>query len=401
MRTDAARQGAAQALAPWRAGRVAARSAEAAAMRSDRNALLHYHVGTPSAALFARVAKWRAGGARVLVHAWDAAFQPAFDPGAAHWADRVSHRLGNSAALARRALLDAPDIMVSSQFQARQLRGLGIPGRLHVVLPGVDVRHFRPSTVRERAAARASLQTDGDPVILYYGSTSSWTGVATFVEALPMLLRQVPKAQALISIAGHGASNDRLRERLRQLGLGSRVTLFGPGDAPTLHCAADIAVVPAAGSVSIPEQAAKTLECMAAGLPVVASHAGMLPELVQDRTNGRLVAPGSASSLAQALVDLALDPAATRAMGAAARRHVTSHHAWPVVAGRVTQAYRDIMRQQHGAPRGGDAGRAAGGVADRAVPHAADGTPDGMVGVLPAAARTQAAAGRGRVRVGA
>jgi glycosyltransferase involved in cell wall biosynthesis len=61
------------------------------------------------------------------------------------------------------------------------------------------------------------------------------------------------------------------------------------------------------------------IEAMACALPVVASRAGGIPEVVEDGLSGILVAPGDADELARALAALEGDPERRRRLGAAAR----------------------------------------------------------------------------------
>jgi starch synthase len=61
---------------------------------------------------------------------------------------------------------------------------------------------------------------------------------------------------------------------------------------------------------------------MAAGLPVVATRVGGLPELIEDRKTGLLVAAGDAHGMAAAITTLLTDPAKAAAMGTAAQEHV-------------------------------------------------------------------------------
>src|SRR6185295_20195690 len=60
-------------------------------------------------------------------------------------------------------------------------------------------------------------------------------------------------------------------------------------------------------------------EAMAAGLPVVASAVGGVPELVDEQT-GALVPPGDAAALAAALARLVAEPRLRERLGAAGRR---------------------------------------------------------------------------------
>jgi glycosyltransferase involved in cell wall biosynthesis len=62
------------------------------------------------------------------------------------------------------------------------------------------------------------------------------------------------------------------------------------------------------------------LEAMAAGLPVISTAVGGVPELVQHGTTGLLVPAGDACSLAEAIAQLGCDPARRAAMGNAARQ---------------------------------------------------------------------------------
>jgi glycosyltransferase involved in cell wall biosynthesis len=71
--------------------------------------------------------------------------------------------------------------------------------------------------------------------------------------------------------------------------------------------------VPLAGQTE--GQPRAVMEAMAAGLPVVASRTGGIPELVDDGKGGQLVAPGDATALADAIVSVLSNPAAATQMG--------------------------------------------------------------------------------------
>jgi glycosyltransferase involved in cell wall biosynthesis len=74
---------------------------------------------------------------------------------------------------------------------------------------------------------------------------------------------------------------------------------------------------------------------MAAGLPVVASRLGALPDLVDDGATGLLCPAGDAPALADALAELAGDPERARRMGAFGRAVVLRDHTWDAVVERV------------------------------------------------------------------
>jgi glycosyltransferase involved in cell wall biosynthesis len=67
------------------------------------------------------------------------------------------------------------------------------------------------------------------------------------------------------------------------------------------------------------------MEAMAAGLPVVSTAVGGVPELVRDRETGLLVPSEDAEALAQAMQALVDDPVRRQAMGAVARQYAMAH----------------------------------------------------------------------------
>src|SRR5205085_7355639 len=101
--------------------------------------------------------------------------------------------------------------------------------------------------------------------------------------------------------------------------LGDRV-VFGGGiphaELPAYYALADAFAMPSTGQEPFP---LPVLEALAAGVPVVATRRGGLPEVVRDQVNGALVAPGDADALAVALERLCSDRPAARALGAAGR----------------------------------------------------------------------------------
>ena len=73
------------------------------------------------------------------------------------------------------------------------------------------------------------------------------------------------------------------------------------------------------------------LEAMASGLPVVAARTGGIPELIEDRVNGRLFAAGDVPDLAAAIAWTLESEERMRSIGAANRQRVSATHAWPKI----------------------------------------------------------------------
>jgi glycosyltransferase involved in cell wall biosynthesis len=86
------------------------------------------------------------------------------------------------------------------------------------------------------------------------------------------------------------------------------------------------------------------LEAWAAGVPVVQPAHGAFPEMLATTGGGRLVAPDDPAALADALVELLLDPATARALGERGRLGVAQSFSAGEMAARTLDAYRGFLR---------------------------------------------------------
>ena len=137
----------------------------------------------------------------------------------------------------------------------------------------------------------------------------------TLVRAMTAL----EPGSARLLIAGDGPDRDAVAAEVARLGLDGTVELLGTrSDVPALLAGADVFVL-ASDSEGLPMS---VLEAMSAGLPVVASAVGGVPELVRDGETGALVPPRDSGALARALVPLVADIALRDRLGEAGRRRV-------------------------------------------------------------------------------
>jgi glycosyltransferase involved in cell wall biosynthesis len=84
-------------------------------------------------------------------------------------------------------------------------------------------------------------------------------------------------------------------------------------------------------------------EAMAAGLPVIATQVGAIPEVVKDGETGILVPPEDPSALANAVSDLLDHPRVMKDMGTRGRERAEKHFTWDKVAQRVVRTYHQIL----------------------------------------------------------
>ena len=154
-------------------------------------------------------------------------------------------------------------------------------------------------------------------------------GVDVLIRAAALAAREVPGLRVVV--AGEGGQRAALDRLI--VAMGAPVVLTGFRPAGAVLGALDLYVQPSRAEAF----GMAAVEAMAAGLPVVASDVGGLPEVVTADT-GLLVPPGDPAALAAALVRLADDPGARAAMGRAGTARA-AHFAPPAVAAAMTAVY--------------------------------------------------------------
>jgi len=233
-------------------------------------------------------------------------------------------------------------VIAVSQAVCQHMVQRGIaPDRVVVVRNGVDIERFSSLPTRECARQLLGLPADAR-VVGTVGRLSEAKGHRYLLEAGAGLKSRFPQLRVLV--VGEGEALAALVRRTRSLQLEGRVVLTGyRQDIDVVLAALDIYVQP-----SLEEGLGlAVMEAMAAGLPVVVTRVGGLPELVENGRTGLLVAPGDARALSDAIGLLLSDDELRARLGEAARTHVRAHHGWGKVAEQVERVYYSLLRR-HG-----------------------------------------------------
>jgi len=256
------------------------------------------------------------------------------------------------AGLYRRLVRRADLVVCCSEFVRRKfLSQIEFPPeRVATVHNGVDpVRYANASSSREAERQRWGITPD-EVVVLYVGAVVPQKGLLHLLQALALIQPEYPCRLSIAGGAGlwptaddpYPDETDAYTTAVREAGKDLPVTWLGvmPQECmPRIYALADIFVCP---SVWDEPFGMVNVEAMAAGLPVLASRVGGIPEAVVDGETGLLVPPGDASALAASLSALIDDPERRHRMGEAARARAQDF-TWQATALRVHELYESIL----------------------------------------------------------
>jgi glycosyltransferase involved in cell wall biosynthesis len=229
-------------------------------------------------------------------------------------------------------------LAVSPQVWRDVRRYDGVPlSRLRLLPNGISLTALQVPESREEARARLGA---AGLCLGAVGRLEEQKGHAYLIQALPLVLREVGEVTLLV--AGEGRLRESLERQVRELGVASHVHFLGTRrDMPLVYRALDVLALPSLWE-GLP---LALLEAMGAGLPVVASAVGGVPEVVRDGVNGRLTPPGDAPALAAAIVELARRPEQRAALGEAAQETVRQGYSRESMLDKLAAFYLELYEQ--------------------------------------------------------
>jgi glycosyltransferase involved in cell wall biosynthesis len=214
----------------------------------------------------------------------------------------------------------------------------GIPAaQVTVVHDGIDV-----AKVQRLPALDAHVEfwlPRGVPLVMNVGALVGHKGQTHLIEAMPLVMREVPDAHLVI--LGEGELRAPLERQVKELHLERVVRLPGfREDVLSLMKSADVFAIS-----SITEGlGSAVLDAMAMGLPVAGTLAGGIPEVVIPGETGLLVPPGEPKPLAEAIVSLLDDPSLRQRFGQAGKARVETHFGVDALVEGTLALYRELAK---------------------------------------------------------
>ena len=193
-----------------------------------------------------------------------------------------------------------------------------------------------------------------EPTVLFAGKLRESKGVHILVRAMARVWEIAPRA-VLVLVGGTEYGRNRtmretpfLQELRREISRAAgRVVLTGfipPADMPRAYLLGDVFVAPS----QIEEGLGLVfLEAAAAGLPIIATRRGGIPEVVQDGVNGLLLRqPDDDVELAERIIELLSDAPVRQRLGQQGRAWVAANFSWEKIAGTLENFYDEVMEQR-------------------------------------------------------
>ncbi len=239
-------------------------------------------------------------------------------------------------------------VAVSSEVARRHVE-YGFSFEDFLVCPnGVDPARFALRSAGAAAGgdvfARSPRMAPEDPFTVgFLGTLKPWHGLDVLLDAFGRLAREHSAYRLLI--VGDGPLRRQIEARLARESLAPRAEFSGavdPAEVPSWLSRMDVGTAPYAQREGLYFSPLKILEYLAAGLPVVASDAGQVRELVREGVDGWLVEPGNAADLADRLERLRRDPVGARTMGARGREDVIANRSWDSVLEGILDAVPEL-----------------------------------------------------------
>jgi glycosyltransferase involved in cell wall biosynthesis len=238
----------------------------------------------------------------------------------------------------KQVLSNTDHILSRSPDATAVVRARGYRGPVTSIGYGVDLTTFNPAAEPSpHRAVRPEFR------IGYVGRIVEEKGLDDALDAMKLATTPVS-----LAIMGEGPHEDRLRQRIAELGLTDRVSIRGwgtPSDVAAFLRSLDVMILLTRTTKSVREQFGRVIvEAQACGVPVIGSQGGAIPDVVGD--GGWIVPERDPAALASLLDFIAADTKALAAQGLAAQSNVFDRFTYRVVADDLVSACETAARRK-------------------------------------------------------
>jgi glycosyltransferase involved in cell wall biosynthesis len=213
------------------------------------------------------------------------------------------------------------------------------------ILPRERIR-IAPNGIPDCFADHLKRRThQAAPTLLYLGALDEQKGFLDILRALPEIKKRTGHFQLVLAGAWYSERDKRRAEQIiRDSDLANYVQFVGPVESSRkedLLASADLFVLPSRNE----GQPYAILEALAAGLPVISTSVGCIPETIREGIEGFLVEPRDIDSLADRMDLLIRDGALRKSMGLAARRRYVEKYTYEHFSSRMRAVFAEAVAE--------------------------------------------------------
>jgi len=224
---------------------------------------------------------------------------------------------------------------ISEDCKNHALRAGAKESSITVVMNGADLRRFSPATTP------GAPSEFGSRMIFACRQLFPRKGIRFLIEAVAKLKPKYPDIS--LTIAGDGFERPVLEKLAESLGIGAKTKFLGwvaNKELPRYFRGCAVSVIPSLEEgFGIP-----AAEAMGCEVPVVATDAGGLPEVVENGVTGYVVPKGDATAIATAIDRLLADDELRRKMGVAGRIRALGRFDWDLSVKQFEAVYASVLK---------------------------------------------------------
>ena len=211
-------------------------------------------------------------------------------------------------------------------------------------LSGVNTEKFKIGII---SSWREKLNIkDDEKVVLFYGALEKRKGLSVLIDAFNVLNTKYLIHNTKLVVIGTGPEKKDLELRIKSYKLGDRTVFtdwMSNDELPALLNVSDVFVYPSVSLGGWEEQFGYAMaEARACEVPVAATRAGSIEEVVIDGKSGILVEPNNPEQLAEAINKILSDKERAEQMGKFGREHVVKNFSHTVVANKLVSFLRQF-----------------------------------------------------------
>ena len=238
--------------------------------------------------------------------------------------------------ITRFSILRSDGITAVSDYLKREtVDAFRVPPERIEVIP-----NFVDPTIYDRTrypCHKASFLRPGEKLVVH---VSNFRPVKRVRDVVGIFARAAKEAPSRLVFIGDGPDRPEAQDEAQRLGVADRVVFLGKQDSVAeLYSCADLLLLPSQSE----SFGLVALEAMSAGVPVVATDVGGIPEVVEDGVTGALGEVGDVEGMGEAAAAILRDPARWQSMSDAAKVFAREHYGTDVIIPRYERYYERIL----------------------------------------------------------